>query len=422
MEPVVEFNKVAKSFRRGDIHDSLRDWLTARIGRVVHRSEHRSRADRFWALRDLSFAVRPGEALGIIGPNGAGKSTALKLLAGILRSDGGQIKRRGRVAALIEVNAGMHGDLTGIENIYLSGAIMGMSRAEIRAKLDDIIVFSGLADFMDTPVKRYSTGMQARLGFSTAVHVQPDILLVDEVLSVGDVAFRQRCEQRMATLVRDGAALIFVTHNLDQMRAICDRALVLDGGVTQFSGTPADAVGYYLAAVMNRTGELSYTDQPGQNPTIARNIRLDFQADCGNRVTIIDADAPLTMRIGFELSEPIGRLSVETALRRQDGLMVLCLNSAQQGVTYDAPTGAHEVKICLPSVPLSAGNYFALVRLWDADRARLIGQTPHKFALQIDDRGRGAGLLALPHTWSTLEGPDRRVVGQPAMGAALHSV
>lgn len=401
MEPVVRFDSVSKKFRRGEVHQSLRDWIASRMGRATLRNTGATGRE-FWALRDVSFDVAPGETVGIIGPNGAGKSTALKLLAGILRCDAGAIFRKGRLAALIEVNAGMHGDLTGLENIYLNGAIMGMSRAEIRRNLDDIIAFSGLEEFIHTPVKRYSTGMQARLGFSTAVHVSPDVLLVDEVLSVGDVAFRQRCQERMVELVERGAALVFVTHNLDQMRAICDRALVLDHGETQFCGPPADAVGHYLSAVMNRTGELSYADQPRTDSHPARRIELAFQDRRGVEIKLARADAPLHIRIAFETVERIARLSVETAIRRHDGQMVLCLNSAQQGVTYDVGAGRHRVDIHLPAIPLAGGNYLAMVRLWDTDRARLAGETPYRFALQIDDRGKGAGLLALPHQWSSL--------------------
>lgn len=415
MTPVVRFINVSKKFRRGEVHKSLRDWIGARMGRSTRGGGRggdggngggASKQKTFWALRDVSFEVKRGEALGIIGPNGAGKSTALKLLAGILRCDEGRIERTGRLAALIEVNAGMHGDLTGLENIYLNGAIMGMSRAEIRDKLSDIIAFSGLEEFINMPVKRYSTGMQARLGFATAVHVSPDVLLVDEVLSVGDVAFRQRCEQRMAELVQNGAALIFVTHNLDQMRVICDRALVLDEGRTTFHGSPADAVGHYLAAVMHRTGELSYTDQPQSVQCAAREITLEFFDERDEPVDLVTVESPVSLRVAFDLDEPVERLSVETALRRENGQMVLCLNSGQQGVTYAADVGRSVVDIRLPSLPLAAGNYFALVRLWDAGRARLIGETPHKFALQVDDLGKGAGLLALPHEWSRLRRVD----------------
>src|SRR5207248_1473474 len=171
-------------------------------------------AEEFWAVRDISFAVNEGEALGIIGPNGAGKSTVLKLLTRILKPTRGTCAVRGRVGALIEVAAGFHPDLTGRENVFLQGAVMGMKRAEIVRAFDDIIDFAGIAGFVDTPVKRYSSGMNARLGFSIAAHLSPDVLIIDEVLSVGDAAFQERCTTRMQSLIAEGIPLVFVSHNL----------------------------------------------------------------------------------------------------------------------------------------------------------------------------------------------------------------
>src|SRR5207248_9465421 len=178
-------------------------------------------AEEFWAVRDISFAVNEGEALGIIGPNGAGKSTVLKLLTRILKPTRGRCEVRGRVGALIEVAAGFHPDLTGRENIYLQGAIMGMKRAEIAGRLEEIVEFAGVADFIDTPVKRYSSGMNARLGFSIAAHLNPDVLIIDEVLSVGDMSFQQRCVERMADFKRRGTVIVFVSHNLQAVADLC---------------------------------------------------------------------------------------------------------------------------------------------------------------------------------------------------------
>ncbi|NOX59761.1 MAG: ABC transporter ATP-binding protein [Planctomycetes bacterium] len=402
MAASVSFQGVGKRFRRGAVHESLRDLLALAARRITGRKSRTSR-QTFWALRNLDFEVAPGEALGIIGPNGAGKSTALKLLARILRPDEGSIQVKGRLAALIEVNAGMHGDLTGLENIFLTGAIMGMNRAEIKSKLDAIIEFSGIEKFIDTPVKRYSTGMQARLGFSTAAHVSPDVLLVDEVLSVGDVAFRHRCEERMREMVDAGVALIFVTHNLEQMRSICHRTLVLDGGEPTFVGSPTDAVGHYLKATMNRIGELSYVDNPRSEHTDGEVLGMTFLAADGSEVECVCPTEPLTMRMSFMLKRDVQRLTVETAIRRDGGEMMVSLNSRHQGITFQAKAGRHDVSIDLPSFPLGGGNYFAIVRLWDADRSELLAETPYKFMLQVDDRGKGTGLLSLPHEWSALK-------------------
>jgi ABC-type polysaccharide/polyol phosphate transport system ATPase subunit len=253
--PAVRASAVSKLFHRGERHDSLRDLIPAMARRL--RGRRPSDDDRiaealagdgFWAVRDVSFDVPFGRALGIIGPNGAGKSTMLKLLTGILRPTKGEIRMRGRVASLIEVAAGFHQDLTGRENVYLQGAIMGMTRREIDRRLDSIIDFSGIEPFIDTPVKRYSSGMNARLGFAIAVHVEPDILVIDEVLSVGDMAFQQRCVDRMKAFKQDGVAIVFVSHNMQAVGDLCDEALVVKGTV-RHHGRVGDAVACYLKLV-----------------------------------------------------------------------------------------------------------------------------------------------------------------------------
>ena len=207
---VLQVENVSKKFVRGEIHDSLRDLIPAMVARLTGRSRPSAAKKDFWALQNVNFELTRGEAFGIIGSNGAGKSTILKLITGIMKPTTGHITVTGKLSALIEVGAGFHPDLTGRENIYLNGTILGMKKAEIDRKFDAIVEFSGLADFIDTPVKRYSTGMYARLGFSVAAHVDPDILIVDEVLSVGDVVFQNRCLERMNTILRSGATVIFV--------------------------------------------------------------------------------------------------------------------------------------------------------------------------------------------------------------------
>ena len=242
-------NGVSKRFRKGELFDTLRDALPALAARLVGSSKRgAANSCAFWALQDISLAVGRGEALGIIGHNGAGKSTILKLLCGLLKPTKGTIEVNGSLSALIEVGAGFHPDLSGRENIYLNGAILGLSRAEVRRKFDQIVDFSGLADFLDTPVKRYSTGMYARLGFSIAAHIDPDILIVDEVLSVGDYLFQRRCMERMEEIVNRGAAIIFVSHNLDVVARFCDRAILLDHGRVLVEGAPQDVIAAYTDA------------------------------------------------------------------------------------------------------------------------------------------------------------------------------
>ncbi len=238
---------VYKKFRKGEVYNSLRDFLPALTGKMFRRQELNERDKRdFWALQDISFEVKRGESLGIIGPNGAGKSTILKILSRIMKPTKGSMLVNGRLSALIEVSAGFHQDLTGRENIYLNGTILGMTRREIDSKIDQIVDFSGIEEFIDTPVKRYSSGMYARLGFSVAAHVNPDVLIVDEVLSVGDYVFQLKCLKRMKEVVSEGASVLFVSHNLKSVAEFCPRTLLLERGHRVAIGPTHEVISSYL--------------------------------------------------------------------------------------------------------------------------------------------------------------------------------
>jgi ABC-type polysaccharide/polyol phosphate transport system ATPase subunit len=264
----VEFHRVWKQFRYGEVHDSLRDLLPALGRRAVTRVLGRGgetagaagaarpaeRGGReFWATRDVSFSVGPGEALGLIGANGAGKSTLLKLLTRVLEPTHGQVRVEGRVGALLEMTAGFHPDLTGRENVFLQGAIMGMRQREIAAKFDQIVAFADLPRFIDTPVKRYSSGMSARLGFSIAAHLDPDVLVIDEALAVGDAAFQRRAFARIRELVQREIPVIVVSHQLDQVTTLCTHAVVLERGRVVHQGPPGECVAAYLARTFTPT-------------------------------------------------------------------------------------------------------------------------------------------------------------------------
>ncbi len=240
---VLEAQGLYKKFRKGEIHDSLRDLVPALFR---HAITGQLRAHEFWALRDLSFEVERGEAFGVIGNNGAGKSTLLKLLCGILEPTQGLLKVKGRLSALIEVGAGFHPDLTGRENIYLNGTILGMTRSEIRSKFDAIVAFSELEEFIDTPVKRYSSGMYARLGFAVAAHVDPDVLIVDEVLSVGDWLFQNKSMEKMRQIITGGATVIFVSHNLRAVAELCQRVMFIDHGKVAALGPAHEVIRAYV--------------------------------------------------------------------------------------------------------------------------------------------------------------------------------
>ncbi len=239
---------VYKKFRRGEVYNSLRDLIPALTGKMFRQSGFNENDKReFWALQDISFEVKRGESLGIIGQNGAGKSTILKILSGIMRPTRGSMFVNGRLSALIEVAAGFHQDLTGRENIYLNGTILGMTKREIDSKIDQIIEFSGIEDFIDTPVKRYSSGMYARLGFSVTAHVDPDVLIVDEVLSVGDYVFQQKCMERMRAILEKGTTILFVSHNVKAITELCTRSLLLKQGKLAMLGPTDDVVRTYLS-------------------------------------------------------------------------------------------------------------------------------------------------------------------------------
>jgi len=245
----IEFSEVWKKFHYGEVNNRLRDAIPALVGKLFGRAnpDEGLWTGEFWALQDVSFEVQPGESLGLIGPNGAGKSTILKLLTRILRPTTGFCALHGRVGALIEVSAGFHPDLTGRENVFLQGAIMGMPRKQIRSSFDEIVEFSGIAPFIDTPVKRYSSGMQARLGFAIAAHLDPDVLVIDEVLSVGDAAFQQKAFDRVMQLVRGQIPVVVVSHQLEAITTLCTQAILLDRGRVIRQGTPHECISTYLS-------------------------------------------------------------------------------------------------------------------------------------------------------------------------------
>lgn len=399
-ESVISFEGVSKRFRLGATHDSLRDLAASVVGTILGHRRNQTPSETFWALDGVDFRVRRGEVLGIIGPNGAGKSTALKLLAGILRPERGRVTVTGRLAALIEVGAGFHGDLSGRENIYLNGTILGMKRREIASKLDAIVAFAGLERFLDMPVKRYSSGMYARLGFSIAAHVQPDVLLVDEVLSVGDAVFRLRCIERMQELVRGGTTLVFVTHDLDQMQKVCTRTIVLDASTIAFEGSPSEAVGQYLMAVSGSlthrpTDDLVACDQP-----VVNLFGLSVLDAAGERVSAISATGSCTLEATLAVRSPIGRLVIEVNVKRALGEAVVSLNSGRAQRFYSAGVGTHRVAIHFPSLPLAGGQYFCNVRAWDADRGTTVLDTPFRYPLVVNDGGRATGMFCLEHDWS----------------------
>jgi ABC-type polysaccharide/polyol phosphate transport system ATPase subunit len=332
-EHILHMDGVSKRFRKGELVGSLGNALPALVAKFMARPRNRAASPReFWALRDVSFSVKRGEALGIIGHNGAGKSTILKLLSHLLKPTKGTIEVNGSLSALIEVGAGFHPDLTGRENIFLNGAIYGLSKREVAKKFDQIVEFSGLAEFLDTPVKRYSTGMYARLGFAVSAHVDSDILIVDEVLSVGDYLFQKKCMARMKEILDRGSAIVFVSHSLDTVAAFCSRAILLDHGEIVAEGEPKDVILNYI-----QKAQTAPTDGQTKDAFVSR---LAIRGENGPQVQ-------------FQAGDDVWLDVDVNANRRCDGLsLALYLRNSQNIEVFYTST----LRLGLPSYSLNAGE------------------------------------------------------------------
>jgi len=299
----IEFENVRKAYRRRFGRGSLRDALPNLLGKVVGQ-DGRDRGDMLWALDGVSFEVRKGEVLGIIGPNGAGKTTVLKLLSRVTRPTSGRITVRGRVSALIELGAGFHPDLSGRENVYLNGAILGLKRREIDQKFDSIVAFSELEEFIDMPVKRYSSGMFVRLGFAVAVHVDPDVLLIDEVLAVGDYMFRDKCVRRIQEFRDAGKTMVVISHNKEMIQKLCDWTLFLYKGKVMFLGGTQEALDLYHTGFAGEAlrQEVGRRGGGGREVEITQVELLDGEGKPRN--SFLTAE-PMKLRIHFRTNAPV---------------------------------------------------------------------------------------------------------------------
>jgi ABC-type polysaccharide/polyol phosphate transport system ATPase subunit len=358
----LEMRGVSKRFRKGELYDSLRDAVPGMLRTLLRRKPNgRPNAREFWALREIDLEVEPGEVLGIIGHNGAGKSTMLKLLSGILKPTSGSITVLGRLSALIEIGAGFHPDLTGRENVYLNGTILGMSRTEIARRFDQIVEFSGLEEFLDTPVKRYSSGMHARLGFAVAAHVDPDILIVDEVLSVGDYAFQNRCIERMRQVIQGGAAVVFVSHNLNAVATLCSRVILLDHGRIIRQGCPQEVIRAYLTE--NRID----ADAASKDAYISQFVIRDVR---GPKVRFQPGDE-VWIDVEVKANGPCQRLSLCLYLRDENGYDVFNTSTERLGhPTFSLAAGESYRCTLRLTLHLACGSFHfgALVYRYDIQR------------------------------------------------------
>lgn len=368
-EIAVEVDHVWKRFHRGEFHDSLRDAIPAFFRRMLGRGTKNTELGKgdFWALKDVSFQVKHGETLGIIGHNGAGKSTMLKILSNIIRPNRGTMRVNGRLRALIEVAAGFHGDLTGRENIFLNGAILGMTQKEIASKYDEIVDFSGIEEFLDTPVKRYSSGMYARLGFAVAAHLEPEILIVDEVLSVGDAAFQKKCLGKMNAVAEEGRTVLFVSHNMAAVRNLCKRSILLNHGEIVAEGATADVLNEYMTKnVEDEQIPLSQrTDHQGDG-----RVRLcDFHAESGGKPVAehLPVGSDLTLHFDYECREKLINPKMNLAFYNAVGERVLWLDTRMHDKNTLTITQNGRVSFHLRQLPLAPGTYALHVDITDAN-------------------------------------------------------
>lgn len=306
----IKLEKVSKQYRLGQIgYRSLREDIINTFKRRDANSQY------FWALKDVSFELKKGEAVGIIGPNGAGKSTILKLLAGVTRPSSGTVMTKGKIGALIELSAGLHPELTGRENIYLYGSIINLKNAYIKERFDEIVAFSGLENFLDTPIKRYSSGMQARLGFSVTVHLDPGILLIDEVLSVGDFNFQNKCFDKLLEYKKNNVPIVFVSHNLDAIRKICNRAILIDEGEMVIDSDTESSIEKYYEVISAKQNN----NNVGESIKI---IEYSLSDDNNNESMVLQANNNAIFKVIIECYQEIDNAIFSMFIRRHDGLIV----------------------------------------------------------------------------------------------------
>jgi lipopolysaccharide transport system ATP-binding protein len=370
---------IGKRYRRGasKSHNSLRDALQDGIRSVFRDGGAEREREQFWALKDATFQIERGENVGIIGLNGAGKSTLLKVLSRIVTPTEGHATIAGRLGALLEVGTGFHAELTGRENIYLYGSILGMSRHEIARKFDAIVDFSEIADFIDTPVKRYSSGMYVRLAFAVAAHLDPDILLLDEVLAVGDFTFQRKCLDFARKLERKGATILFVSHNMFSIKSMCRRVIYLKRGQIVFDG-PTE-VGLRLYEQENRLVTAPWNDAEGAPAIEITEIKLCSSA--GEERAVFDHGECMTIRIQYNATRPIQNPNVMIGFDRSDEVDCCTYSTAMDGVDILELSGEGTIELRTPPLKLVADLYTATVSVREHVHGRmvcgLLGQAFH---------------------------------------------
>ncbi len=418
MEPILEVSGISKEYILGrhklQASETFRELLQRKVAGPFRRNRAPAadiRREHFWALRDVSFSVQEGEVVGIIGRNGAGKSTLLKIISRITDPTEGSITLRGRMASLLEVGTGFHPELTGRENIYMNGAILGMRKAEIDAEFDAIVDFAEIEQFLDTPVKHYSSGMYVRLAFAVAAHLHPEILIVDEVLAVGDVTFQKKCLGKMSDVSRSGRTVLFVSHNMAAVENLCQRGVVLERGRVVFDGTSKDAVQHYLSGISSATGggghsiDLSSAkDRRSQQAQLLRRIEFTTSGECPVSEGLA-IGSPLKVRVHFDLQRPTASFNVGLGFDNIFGQRVFTAHSFFEPNRSHGEVVGPQVFVCdIPSLTLMPGDY--LLRLWldvNNSEADLINDAARITIVESDYYATGKspwnGTFVLKHNW-----------------------
>lgn len=367
MQPVIRFTNVTKRYNLGLTRASLPSMLSGWAKQIVRRDDASSTDKKYhWALRDVSFDLERGQSLALVGPNGAGKSTILKLLAKITNPTSGEVNVNGQLSALIELGAGFHPDLTGRENIFLNGTILGLTYKEIQKRYDEIVAFSEIEEFIDTPVKRYSSGMTVRLGFAVASCIEPDILLVDEVLAVGDASFRQKCIDRIKALLNNGTSLIFVSHDMGLVRAVCERALYIEHGQLKHAGASGEVIDLYNQTLekkrlekLNRFEEIEGGD--------VEITGIDMVDSDGNLIRELYSDQTVEVRIHYSAYRTIGKSNAIVLIHRSDGLPCCNMRTYLDRFPMTIQKGRGVISLTIDPIQLFGGMYYAEAWLMNAD-------------------------------------------------------
>lgn len=398
----LKFDRVSKRYRVQEEEEQTADGGGSNGGGLVRKIKKLRQVPKdFWALRDVSFEVRRGEALGIIGHNGAGKSTILKLISNITAPTSGEIMINGRLSALIEVGSGFHPELTGRENVYLNGSILGMRRREITAKLDSIIDFAGVRQFIDVPVKRYSSGMYVRLGFSIAAHLEPDVLLLDEVLAVGDAAFQAKCFQRIDELKKAQTTIVFISHDLASVERLCDRVVLMQRGQIAAEGRPREVIAEYQAAATNFKASAPAHVSSTEVSKKAETTGLTFHNLEGAETDVFTTGSPLTARLKYTAHEPVREAMLEIFFYSADGNMQCQLTTSLGNERIDLEPGTGTVEFFCPELGLQPGVYYIDTTILDGSG---LGDWQYRCArIRVDPGKIVRGMFYSPHEWRFTE-------------------